>query len=296
MSDREVCDRVAAVVVTHTGPSPELRACLESLHRTAAIDVVVVDNGAHGPRPDDDDGPGVTVVLRTENRGFGAAVNSGVDHVRVAGRSPRHVMVLNDDVEVRPGWLAPLLVALEADHRLGAVQPKLLLAGAEPPLVNSVGVAADRYGACADVGHGEPDDGRFDEQRAIDACTGGAVLLRDRFLDDVGGFDERYFLYYEDVDLAARGAAHGWRYACVPASIVCHAVSASTSALGAEVVYLRERNRLWTCLRYRDAATIGRGVWLAVRRLRHEPRRAHARALVSAALAAPRLLWERLRR
>ena len=287
---------MVAVVVTHTGPSEGLRRCLVSLDRTTEIDVVVVDNGDHDERPSGAYGPGAPAIVRTENRGFGAAVNRGIERAQQT-RSPHpHVMVLNDDVELRCGWLDPLLAALAADVRLGAVQPKLLLGGTEPPLVNSVGVVADRYGACADIGHGERDDGRFDAQTPIEAFTGGAVLLRDRFLEEVGGFDERYFLYYEDVDLALRGAAHGWRYACVPSSTVVHAASASTAGLGTEVDYLRERNRLWTCLRFRDPATIGRGYWLAVRRLRHEPRRAHRRALTAALRAAPRLLRERCRR
>ena len=103
-------------------------------------------------------------------------------------------------------------------------------------------------------------------------------------------------MYYEDVDLALRGAALGWRFACVPSSVVLHAASNSTTGLGAEVVYLRERNRLFTCLRFREPVTIARGFWLALRRLRHEPRRAHRRALVAALRAAPGLLRERVRR
>jgi N-acetylglucosaminyl-diphospho-decaprenol L-rhamnosyltransferase len=296
MSEREAQTAAAAVVVTHAGPSDLLRRCLVSLDRTAQLHVVVVDNGVHGELPIDAYGPGVDEVLRTENRGFGAAVNRGLAVVRAPGRPTVPVMVLNDDIEVCNGWLGPLLDALDADAGLGAVQPKLLLSGTVPPAINSVGVAADRWGACADIGHGEPDDGRLEGVLPIEAFTGGAVLLRDEFLADVGGFDERYFLYYEDVDLSLRGAERGWRYACIPTSTVLHAASASTAALGEEVAYLRERNRLWTCLRFRSPATIARGFWLAARRLRHEPRRAHRRALLAALVAAPRRLLERWRR
>jgi len=296
MSEREAQTGAAAVVVTHAGPSDLLRRCLVSLDRTARLHVVVVDNGDHDELPTDAYGPGVDEVLRTENRGFGAAVNRGLAVVRAPGRPREPVMVLNDDVEVCDGWLGPLLETLDADAGLGAVQPKLLLAGTEPPAVNSLGVATDRWGACADVGHGEPDDGPTAGALPIEAFTGGAVLLRAAFLDDVGGFDERYFLYYEDVDLSLRGAERGWRYACVPTSRVLHAASSSTAALGEEVVYLRERNRLLTCLRFRSPATIARGFWLGVRRLRHEPRRAHRRALAAALAAAPRQLLDRRHR
>ena len=63
-----------------------------------------------------------------------------------------------------------------------------------------------------ELGFGEPDGPEWKEPREIDAFTGGAVLFRRTFLEDLGGFDERYFLYYEDVDLALRGAERGWCY------------------------------------------------------------------------------------
>jgi len=205
---------------------------------------------------------------------------------------PTYVMLLNDDIVVEPGWLPPLVAALDGDDGVGAVQPKLLL---DAGTVNSVGVAFDRYGAGADIGYGEDDGPAFSRPATIRAFTGGAVLLRAAFLRDLGGFDERYFLYYEDVDLALRGAERGWRYRCIPASAVRHAQGSSTAELGDELAFLRERNRLWTCFRFHGAATIGRACWLGARRVRHRPRSAHARALGAGLAGAPRRLLERWR-
>ena len=117
--------------------------------------------------------------------------------------------MLNDDIEVEAGWLRPLQAALDADAALGAVQPKLLLAGSNPPRINSVGVAVGRDAAGTDIGYGEVDGPEFAAERPIESFTGGAVLFRSQFLEATGGFDDSYFLYYEDVDLARRGAATG---------------------------------------------------------------------------------------
>ena len=115
-----------------------------------------------------------------------------------------------------PGWLRPLLRRSEADPTLGAVQPKLLFAGSDPARINSVGVVIGGDAAGTDLGYGEADGPRFAQPSPIESFTGGAVLFRATFLDATRGFDESYFLYYEDVDLARRGATLGWTYRCVP--------------------------------------------------------------------------------
>jgi GT2 family glycosyltransferase len=111
-----------------------------------------------------------------------------------------------------------------------------------------------------------------------------------------GGFDESYFLYYEDLDLARRGALLGWRYRCVPASVVRHRLSASTSRLGDRARYLQERNRLRFVFRFGDVPTIRRALWLSMRRVRWAPRGTHARALLSGLASAPHALLTRRRR
>jgi GT2 family glycosyltransferase len=76
------------------------------------------------------------------------------------------------------------------------------------------------------------------------------VLLRRSYLDDVGAFDERLFLYYEDLELSLRGAERGWRYRYVPASVVDHRVGSSSTGGEARVERLKERNRLLVLARH----------------------------------------------
>jgi GT2 family glycosyltransferase len=235
----------------------------------------------------------VDVVRPARNLGFGGGANAGFRRATDLGATL--IALLNDDIEVEPGWLRPLVAALDEGPTLGAVQPKLLLANTEPAQVNSVGVAIGPDGAGTDIGYGQPDGPAFADDRAIDSFTGGAVLFRWQFLRETRGFDESYFLYYEDLDLARRGAKMGWRYRCVPTSVVRHRLSASTSLLGHRARYLQERNRLRFVFRFGDGSTVRRALWLSIRRVRWQPRVTHARALLAGVASAPKAALGRLR-
>ena len=283
-----VADRVGVVVSIHDTDRSRLERCLHSLRRSdPGVAIVVIDNSGRTDPVD----AGEVAYETTENRGYGAAINRGAAHPDLAGRE--FVVALNDDIEVEPGWLSPLVGALDADATLGAVQPKLLLADTDSALVNSLGVELDECGAGTDVRYRTADDPGQVDVIPIDACTGGAVVFRRSCFDDLGGFDERYFLYYEDVDIALRGAERGWAYACVTESRVAHAKGATTDDMADDARRLQERNRLVVAARFLDRATVRRAIWLSVRRLRHRPRLAHAQALATGVGRMPRAVIER---
>lgn len=280
---------IVVVIVTYSALPAMLDACIASVRAAGDADhIVVVDNGGKAFVD-----AGVELVRPGRNLGFGGGANAGFARAVELGATA--IALLNDDVEVTDGWLGPLSAALAGDDRLGAAQPKLLIAGSDPVRVNSVGVVIGRDGAGNDVGFDEPDGDKFVGDRPIDSFTGGAVLFRAQFLADTGGFDDSYFLYYEDVDLARRGAVLGWAYRCVPASVVWHQVSASTAQVGDRARYLQERNRLRFAFRFGGAGLITRASWLSIRRLRHSPRGVHARALLAGWWGAPRMLAARRR-
>lgn len=281
---------LVAVVVTYSVPSDDLARCLTALRTGGDVDhVLVYDTGGSAVLPEfGADGPPVELV-HVENRGYGAAANAGFAHAELLGAD--RLVLLNDDVYVRPGWARPLLDALAGEPAVGAAQPALLCAGTNT--VNSLGVELDEYGAGRDLGDGTEYTGG--PVAPVRIFTGGAVAFRRGFLADTGGFDERWFLYYEDVDLALRGAARGWEYRVVPEAVVEHARGASAGRTPERQRFLQERNRLWCAFRHGDRATVARAVWLSVRRLRHAPRRVHARALLAGLRGAPRRLAERRR-
>jgi GT2 family glycosyltransferase len=280
---------VVAVVVTYAAPVA-LRRCLRGLLADESIaEVIVVDNGGATAV---EACARVEVIRPVSNDGFGAGANVGFRRAGELGAT--HVLLVNDDVEPTGGFVAPLLEPF-ADAGVGAAQPVLVLGDTEPPRVNSLGVDIGPDGAGVDTGRGvRVDPGRADPF-AIELFTGGAVMFSATFLADTGGFDERYFLYYEDVDLGRRGSARGWRYVCAPSSVVRHWPGTSTAALGDHRRFLQERNRLWSAFRNEPPRVVLGAVWLSLRRVRHPPRRAHVRALLAGVAGAPASLRSRWR-
>lgn len=280
---------IAAVVLTYRARPGVLRDCVESVVRSADADhVIVVDNGSS--LGSDDLPAGVELLTPTDNAGYAGGMNAGLRHALHQGADA--VVLLNDDTVVTPGWLTALAPHLDDSRRVGAVQPKLLLAG-DPPRVQSVGVRLRSDGAGIDVGYGDPDTGQYERAGEIAIFSGGAVLLSRTFLDDVGGFDERFFLYYEDVDLALRGAERGWSYRVEPAAVVHHDMSATTSADPDGRRYWQERNRLWCAARHGSALGVARAIVLAIARLAKHPARPQARAVRDGLAGMPRRLRER---
>ncbi len=137
------------------------------------------------------------------------------------------------------------------EHRLSG-EPRWypVTLGGEPfDVLNNVGSVLLPDGHGADRGYLEPDNGQFDEVEEIFAWCGAAVLLSRRYLEQVGLFEDRFFLYYEDFDLSWRGRAEGWRYLYVPESVVRHVHSASSVEGSRLFQHYDERNRLLTLTR-----------------------------------------------
>jgi GT2 family glycosyltransferase len=133
--------------------------------------------------------------------------------------------------------------------------------GAEPAaVVNNAGTVVLANGYGADRGYLEEDHGQYDAPGDVFAWCGGAVLLRADYLRDVGIFDPRLFLYYEDLELAWRGRERSWSYAYVPASVVRHHHAATAVSGSAFAEHYKERNRLLVLTRHADWPTTGRAV------------------------------------
>jgi GT2 family glycosyltransferase len=134
-------------------------------------------------------------------------------------------------VNERPSW-----------HRIAPAGPTY-------DVINNVGSRLVRGGYGGDRGFLEPDRGQYAAPEEVFAWCGGAVLLSTRYLREVGTFDERYFMYYEDTDLSWRGRLAGWRYRYVPESLVRHEHAASSKEGSAMFTHFVERNRFLTLAR-----------------------------------------------
>jgi GT2 family glycosyltransferase len=238
--------RVSVIVVTYNG-AHLLPGCLDALLAQSGVggpvEVIVVDNASTDGTLSllADHYPAVTVLASPRNTGFAGGVAVGLVHCS----APVAVLVNNDAV-VAPGFLTAVLDPF-ADPGVGAVCAKVLLAG--DGRINSVGaeVTADGFGR--DRGWLEPDDGRYDEPGEVFVGSASALALRKQAIDQVGGIDERYFLYYEDIDLTWRLRLSGWSVVTAPRAVVSHVHSATVGKGSLVHEYYSERNRLLTMVK-----------------------------------------------
>ena len=266
--DSRAADAAVVVnyVVVNFNARRHLLECIESLKDQGTGQIVVVDNCSS-------DGseqalvaaePTARLVVMDRNRGYGAGVNRGM--AETAGDL---ALVCNADVALANGALAPLVDALRSDPGLGAVGPLIHnpdgsvypSARMFPSLADSVGHAffglvaprnrfTRRY-RMADWDHAV--------MREVQWISGACFLVRRAAFEAVGGFDESYFMYMEDVDLCQRLHQSGWRIAYEPRSSVIHSQGASTSLHPYRMILAHHRSML----RYAVRTTGGLGrLWI----------------------------------
>jgi GT2 family glycosyltransferase len=255
-----------AVVIPSWNSAALLERCLDSLGGQAMVsELVVVDNGSEDGTPALLRERGVDAVILPRNVGFAAAVNLGA--ARTAAPA---VLSLNADTVLEPGAVTALAAALADDPGLGGVQPRILQleggAGGDPDPAGarlySAGMALLADGRAVESGAGEHQSPAYRERREIFGLCGAACLLRRELFDQLGGYDENYFAFYEDVDLNVRARIAGWRFEYVPEAVVWHLGNATwqaqarkPSAWNARLV---ARNRIATQAKFVPAAALPR--------------------------------------
>jgi len=222
-------ERTWAVVVGYNG-GEDLPRCLGSLldQGLAPERIALVDNASRdgSPARARERAPGIVVLQNPENRGFGAAANQGARRALEGGAEA--VLFLNDDAWLPPGNLAPLVELLVANPRVGLVGPRIVLPGAPARLWAAGGLRGTGPNLSTLRGHGRLDGPRWQETVAVDYVPGCALVARREVLEVLGGFEESYFAYMEDVELGVRAARAGWLCLCVGSSLCVHAASRST--------------------------------------------------------------------
>jgi GT2 family glycosyltransferase len=209
--------------------------------------VIVVDNGSTDASVGTARRHGAEVIPMGANRGFAAAVNRGM-----AEAGTPWVWILNNDVELHPQCLEALAdrafagTAVFAAPRLKSLANPSRLDGAYDLLARS--------GCCWRAGHGMPDGPLFAAPREIPFAPFTALLVRRDVFVELGGLDETYVSFMEDVDFCLRCAAAGLRGIYVPDAVVYHHGGATHGAWGPEMVELVSRNQLLLAARYFPAA------------------------------------------
>ncbi len=243
-TDGRMRERVWVVILNWNG-NPFLRDCLRSVLQQTYPEyrVLVVDNGSTDGSPDivRDEFLDVRLLALPENLHFARGSNAGV---REALRDPEctYVATLNNDTRVDPEWLSELVA--QATPGVGMVASKLVFMD-RPHVLNSTGLVIAPDGSGMDRGWNQRDAGQFDRAFDVFGPSAGAGLYRREVLDAVGLFDEDFFAYYEDLDLAWRIRRRRWHAKFAPQSLVHHKFSASFGRGSVLKTYLCERNRIW---------------------------------------------------
>ena len=198
-----------SVVIPNWNGRRWLPGCLAALaaQTRPPAEVVVVDNGSTDGSLERlaERHPDVRVLALGRNTGFAAAANRGIE-----AATSEAVALVNPDAVLAPDWLERTAAALAADPGAGAVACKMVDLD-DPGRVYDAGDVLRRDGVCEQRGRFQRDDGRFDEPGEVFAACAGAALYRREAVLAVGGFDERFFAYLEDVDLGLRLRLAGWR-------------------------------------------------------------------------------------
>jgi GT2 family glycosyltransferase len=218
-----------------------LADCLRSLETQTLdrFDVVVVDNSGAGLAKAC--GTRARIIANDRNVGFGAAINQGYR----TSQTP-YLATLNDDAVAHPAWLERLVGAAEARPRAGMCASEVRLA--ESGRLDSAGMLIAADGSSKQRGHGE-NPARFAGTKDALLPSGSAALYRRSMLEQIGLFEEDFFLYCEDTDLGLRARRAGWECAYVPGAVVEHRYSLSAGRATPLKAYYVERNRLYTAIR-----------------------------------------------
>lgn len=290
---------LASIIIPNYNGARLLETCLGSLraqtHPADLTEIILVDDAsadasvafvrAHYPE--------VRVLELPRNSGLAAACNAGAEFAQ-----GDLLVMLNNDTEAEPGWLAALVRAARAHPQAGSIASKMLLFDRRDVL-HSAGDLMGRDGIPRNRGVWEQDEGQFDRDLMVFGGCGGGVAYRREAWEQAGGFDVRLFMYLEDVDLAWRLQLLGWQAVFAPEARLYHRLSATGG--GTLASFYTGRNTIWVTVKdmpgpllRRHLGRILRGqariAWRALRAWRGEAARARLRGLAAGVLGAPLVL------
>lgn len=238
-------NRVSVIIVNWNG-AQFLERCLVALmaQTVKPHEIILLDNASS-------DGsieivrwfPSVRLLPLEQNTGFARGNNLAIE---AASKMSEWIALINPDAFAEPRWLEALLMATESNPGFDAFGSKLVNAG-DPTLLDGAGDAYHVSGKVWRMGHGMPVSAALENEREIFSPSAAAALYRRNVLHEVGGFDEDYFCYVEDVDLGFRLQLARHRCLYVPQSVAHHIGSGTTGGQHSGfAVYHGHRNLVWT--------------------------------------------------
>lgn len=249
--------KISIIIPTYNGWAL-LRDCLESLGKQTRKDfeTIVVDNASQDGTSDNLSGqfPAVRVIRPQVNLGFAPACNRGAE---VA--TGEYLLFLNNDTVQEPQWLEALIGALERTPQAGVCAGKVRLMS-DTTRLDSIGSYLTPTGFLRHEGLLEVDNGQYDQMNEIFAPKGVAFAIRTELFRRLGGFDDRFFAYFEESDLFWRVWLSGSRICMEPHAVIYHKVGATVLKLNyAFVNFHNFKNRICSILKNAQGSTL---IWM----------------------------------
>ena len=245
-----------SIVVVNWNGGALVEECLEALRAQTWRDfeVIVIDNGStdDSPRRISELFPECRLIRLDRNIGFAAANNRAA-----AASKGQWLVLLNNDAFARPDWLEKLHEGIRR-HPEFAGFASLQLQARRPDLLDGAGDSYHVSGLVWRAGFGQPFAPPWDEEREIFLACAAAAAYRSDAFRDVGGFDESFFCYVEDVDLSFRMQLRGYRFMYLPSAVVHHVGSASQGQKSSFARYHGHRNLVWCYLKNMPSALLWR--------------------------------------
>lgn len=231
-------DPHVSIIIVNWNGKTFLQDCLGALREQTyrKFEIILVDNASK------DDSvvyvskcfPEVKIVALQNNLGFAGGNNAGLKIAK-----GHYICLLNSDTKACPTWLKNLVRAMDKNPQIGICASKLLIHGTK--LINSCGDGLTTAGMGYQIGQGEPME-KYSQKGYIFGGYGAAILYKKKMLDEIGFFDNDFFLIYEEDDLSFRAQSAGWKCLYVPDAIVYHKVSGSIGKRSDLAVYYMARN------------------------------------------------------
>ncbi len=221
--------------------------CLDSLAKMDFEDyeVIVVDNGSSDGSREmiEQQYPEVRLLKLPDNMGFAIACNEGIK-----ASSAEYIVLLNNDIEVTPDWLKELYGGMERHPECGMGTTKMMFLDQRDVFYNT-GDLFHSWSSGGGRGQGEKDLGQYEREEYVFGACAGAGIYRREFFNQVGLFDEDFFIFAEDVDLNMRGQLQGLKAVYLPKAKVYHIGTATVGLYSDRYVYLCKRNDIWVFIK-----------------------------------------------
>jgi len=238
---------LASVIVLNWNGLEFLEGCLSSLEKQTIKDyeIIFVDNGSSDKSVNyvSSNFTNVIIIELNENLGFCRANNKGFEYA-----TGKYIAFLNNDTIVHKNWLESQINFLEKYPKYSFCSSKMLLMD-NKEIIDNVGTSFSTSGIGRKIGWMQKDVGQFEENQEVFGICGGAALLRKTLLDDIGVFDEDFFIIGEDIDLSFRAQIAGYNGIYIPEAIVYHKVAPKRGNESDFSIYYSNRNLVWTLIK-----------------------------------------------